>query len=133
MKVLALKSRKGFSLIEILTVVGAIAVLGAATFGVVLGVNDAVKSAKSKDTAQQIQAVVAQYCAAKGIAQSALSSADLTAIVNGTGVTATIGTDTITFKLQTAPTVGTYTYVPATGTVTSVAAGTGAISGATGT
>ena len=118
MKVLARKSRAGFSLIEILTVVGAIAVLGAATFGVVIGVNDAVKKAKVVDTAQQIQNVAAQYQAATG---TTMTAAIVDTIVKGTAASVDVGGSQVTFKLQTIPLIGAYTYNATTGIV----AGTG--------
>jgi prepilin-type N-terminal cleavage/methylation domain-containing protein len=128
MKVIARKSRAGFSLIEILTVVGAIAVLGAATFGVVLGVNTAVKNAKRADVANQLQTVAAQAAAAKGV--SFLDSTDFPTLIT-TGISVQIGGSPVVFKLQTPPSEGTFTYSISTGAVVPTAVGAGVL--ATGT
>ncbi len=128
MKALALKSRKGFSLIEILTVVGAIAVLGAATFGVVLGVNTAVKNAKRGDIANQLQTIASQAAAAQG--NSFLSAADFPTLIT-TGISVSIGGSPVVFKLQNPPAEGLFTYSLSTGAVTQAAAATPSL--ATGT
>lgn len=112
------KSRKGFSLIEILTVVAAIGVLGAATFGIVSGINSAIKKSKATDVARQLQTLASQAAASQGV--TVLDATDF-GLLSSAGVTVTIAGSPVVFKLQTAPdsSLGTFSYNTTTGLVTS--------------
>jgi hypothetical protein len=100
--------RKGFTLIEIITMVSAIAVLSVASLATFKGISSAIARAKRADVANEIKAVAAKAVALKGVIR--LEENEWAALTSLGGLPIPVGLSSVTLKLQNIPVEGAYVY-----------------------